>query len=195
VELALFDFDGTITKGDTIFTFIQYYHGKKKYLFGCMVLFPVFFLYCLKILNHHKAKELTLSYFFRNKDRDEFITKANDFTKEILPKMILDSAMEKIKWHLERDHKVVIVTGSLNILVENWCREHGLDLISSRLDMSSQRLSGHLAGINCFSKEKVVKIREKYNLYDYSRIYAYGDSKDDKYMFGLAHESYFKLFS
>ncbi len=194
MELALFDFDGTITRGDTTFSFIRFFRGTARLYIGVVALFPMFLLYRLKVITHHRAKDITLAYFFGGCDRDELIERANAFAREILPRMIRPAAVEKIRWHRERKHTIAVVTGSLDILVGEWCREHGAELICTRLDMRSSRISGHIDGTNCFKEEKARRIREQYRLDEFEKIYAYGDSSGDRYMFDLAHEIHFKPF-
>jgi len=40
--------------------------------------------------------------------------------------------------------------------------------------------------------EKVLRIKEKYDLKEFEKIFAYGDSKGDREMLALAHEGYYK---
>ena len=48
-------------------------------------------------------------------------------------------------------------------------------------------------GVNFFI-EKGNRVKEAYNLDDYDRIYAYGDSRGDKELLGLSDKSFYKPF-
>ena len=48
-------------------------------------------------------------------------------------------------------------------------------------------------GVNFFI-EKGNRVKEAYNLDDYDRIYAYGDSRGDKELLELADKSFYKPF-
>ncbi|MDX1956231.1 MAG: haloacid dehalogenase-like hydrolase, partial [Chitinophagaceae bacterium] len=64
-------------------------------------------------------------------------------------------------------------------------------LISSLLSEEGQRITGKLEGKNCNGEQKVVRIKEQFNLDEYKEIFAYGDSKGDRPMLQLAtHPSY-----
>ena len=45
--LALFDFDGTLTKKDTMFEFIRFSKGNLMLLIGLIISFPILVLYKL----------------------------------------------------------------------------------------------------------------------------------------------------
>jgi HAD superfamily hydrolase (TIGR01490 family) len=194
MHLALFDFDGTISTKDTILNFIHFSCKRRKVFFGYFVLMPVLILYGLKLLSHHKAKEIMLGYYFGGWDKSTLIACADRYSEEVIPNIIRPAALERIKWHLEQKHNVVVVSGSLDILIGSWCKERGLDLICTELDFSSDTVTGKLASNNCFAEEKPIRIKEKYFLEKFSHIYAYGDSSGDRAMMSLAHESHYRPF-
>jgi phosphatidylglycerophosphatase C len=53
-------------------------------------------------------------------------------------------------------------------------------------------LTGEYRGEDCTGQEKVKRVMEKVNLADYSKIYAYGDTKEDLDLLELAHEKYYQ---
>jgi len=61
-----------------------------------------------------------------------------------------------------------------------WCREQGLDLLGTRLQVVDGQLTGRIDGENCRGPEKVRRIYSKYNSDDYAKIYAYGDTEGDR---------------
>lgn len=194
-RLALFDFDGTISKKDTTSDFIAYACGNKKALLGFLRLSPVFLRYNLRLISDHAAKEMSLAHYFRQWDRDAFIAAAKRYASEVLPTIIKPSALDRILWHKQNDHTVAVVTGSLEILLEDWCKDMGLDLIATGIDLSGAKLSGKLSTRNCYQAEKARRITEKYDLGKYAYIYAYGDSKGDREMLQLAHARFYNSFS
>ena len=50
MNIALFDFDGTITKKDTLFDFIIFAVGYKTFIIKLISLVPFLILYTLKII-------------------------------------------------------------------------------------------------------------------------------------------------
>jgi phosphatidylglycerophosphatase C len=193
--IALFDFDGTITKKDSLVDFIQFVIGKPKYFIGIFFLSLMLITYKLKMISNHEAKEKLITYFFKGWDLDCFQKLANLYSSEMLYKIINEEAIKKIKWHQQKGHEIVVVSASVENWLKNWCIFNNLELISTKLEINNGKLSGKFATRNCFGIEKVKRIKEKYNLENFDFIYAYGDSIGDKQMLELANKSYYRCFN
>jgi phosphatidylglycerophosphatase C len=193
--IALFDFDGTITKKDSLVDFIQFVIGKPKYFISILYLSPMLVSYKLKLISNHLAKEKLVTYFFKGWNEDYFQKLADQYSSERLDKIICVQALEKIKWHQQSGHEIVVVSASMENWIKKWCTINNLELISTRLEIINSKLSGKFATRNCFGIEKVKRIKEKYDLEEYDLIYAYGDSIGDKQMLELANKSYYRCFN
>jgi phosphoserine phosphatase len=55
-------------------------------------------------------------------------------------------------------------------------------------------ITGKISGRNCHGDEKVCRIKEHFNVSQFSEVIAYGDSAGDKEMLALAHRRYYKPF-
>lgn len=187
MNLAFFDFDGTITVKDSMIHFISYAVGYRKFLAGFILLSPILIAYKLKLIPNWKAKEIVLSYFFNGWEISQFEEIATRYSKEELPKIIRKTSWEKIERHKDQGDTVVVVTASIETWVKGWSKDHGLELIATKLEVKDDKLTGRLSGKNCYGTEKVNWIREKYNLKEFEEIYVYGDSSGDKEMLALAH--------
>ncbi|UZS00102.1 HAD-IB family hydrolase [Chondrinema litorale] len=192
--LALFDFDGTITYKDTFIEIIKYQKGVFDFFIGFLILSPILLLYKLKIILNWRAKEMVLSYFFKDMDVEEFGKKCESFTNEVLPKLIRPDALIQIQEHLRKEHRVIIVSASADLWLKYWCFQNNVELISSKLENKDGKITGKLLGKNCYGQEKVNRIKEIINLQYYKYIYAYGDSKGDKQMLSIATNSFYKFF-
>ncbi|MCD6116152.1 HAD-IB family hydrolase [bacterium] len=193
-DIAFFDFDGTVTGKDSFPDFIKYSVGKKNYYSGLILLTPVLAAYKLKIIPNFIAKEKLIAYFFKNWEIDYLQNIANQYSINEIDKIVNSRAIEKIKWHKQKNHKVVIVSASLECYLKAWCSKNDIDLISTMLEVKKNRITGKLAGKNCYGNEKLNRIKEKYNLSEYNSIYVYGDSKGDKQMLDIADKKYFRAF-
>ena len=193
-NIAFFDFDGTISNKDSLVEFIQYAVGKPRYYMGIIYLTPILIAFKLKIIKNHKAKEMFLSHFFKNWNRDKFINIADKYSLEELDKIVRKKALDKIKWHKNQGDKVVVVSASIHCWLLEWCKREDISLISTKLDYIDDKLTGKFATPNCHGKEKVSRIHEAYYLKDYNIIYAYGDSLGDKELLELAHKPFLKPF-
>ena len=194
MKIAFFDFDGTITTQDSLPDVIKFAIGKPKYYLGLCLLSPILLAYVLKLLPNHSAKEKMISYFFKGWPEKTFQAVANEYSINKIDPIVRHKAIEKLRWHLEQGHKVVIVSASMKSWLKKWCDTQNVELISTQLEIKQGKLTGKFATKNCHGKEKVNRIKEQYSLQDYSYIYAYGDSSGDKDMLKLANEAFYKPF-
>ena len=194
MQIALFDFDGTITTKDSLVDFIQFALGKPAYYFGLLSISPMLTAYKLKLIPNYIAKEKLITHFFKNWDANRFQKLADQYSIEQIDKITRPKAMEKIAWHQQQGHKVVIVSASIECWLKKWCQSNNIDLISTRLESINGKLTGKLATKNCHGIEKVNRIKEQYDLNEFDYIYAYGDSASDKEMLELSDQSYYKIF-
>lgn len=193
MNIAFFDFDGTISFKDSFIAFLRY---KNKWGFYAKFLFilPLFIAYKLGFFSEQGIKNLCLGLVYKNTSKDDFDALCARFSKEVLPSILRPLAEQKLAWHKEKGDKIVIVSASLEEYLAPWCEKNGFELIASRLEVRAGRITGKLAGLNCHGDEKVRRIKEKYDLLGFEKIYAYGDTKGDLPMLSLAHESFFKPF-
>lgn len=194
MKLALFDFDGTITNKDTLFEFIKFAKGKLTFYAGFIVLLPVLILFKAGLISNQKAKEIVLSFFFKGMDAKAFKEITREFSITIVPHLIRPLALEKIKWHIAESHKVIIVSASVEDWIKPWANTFNIDVISSKLEVINNKVTGKLSGKNCNAEEKVELIKCSLCLSDFNYIYAYGDSKGDLAMLELANEKNYKPF-
>ena len=194
MKIALFDFDGTITTDDSLIRFIRFVMGDMKTLWGMIILSPMLVTYELKLIPNYKAKQMMLSYFFKGMDEQQFRKVAEKYSLRQIDTMRRPKAMEKIAWHKEQGHKIVIVSASIECWLKPWCDRNNLDLVATKIETKDGIVTGKLLTKNCYGIEKINRVKEVYNLSDYDHIYAYGDSRGDKELLALADESFYKPF-
>ena len=193
-KIAFFDFDGTITTDDSLLKFIRFVVGDRRFLLGLVVLSPMLVLYKLKLIPNYKAKQYMLSWFFKGMSKDAFLKVANEYSLVHIDKILRPKAIEKINWHKNQGHKVVVVSASIECWLRPWCEKNSLELIATKLEIKDDIVTGKLLSKNCYGVEKVNRIKELYDLEIFDYIYAYGDSIGDKQMLELAHEKFYKPF-
>jgi len=194
MTLALFDFDGTITTDDSLIKFIRFVVGDTKFIWGMTLLSPMLTAYKLKLIPNYKAKQYMLSYFFKGMSEEKFLEVANEYSLNHIDTILRPKAMEKIAWHKEQGHKIVIVSASIECWLKPWCDKNELELIATKLEIKNGIVTGRFKTKNCYGIEKAVRVREIYNLDDYDHIYAYGDSRGDTELLELAHTKNFRAF-
>lgn len=192
MQLALFDFDGTISTRDTTWDFITRTCGRGRTMAGILRLIPVLIAYKQGRITHHEAKGATIRHFFGGWNEDSFADAAGRYARDVVPKIIRREALDRVRWHLDMGHTVAVVTGSMEILITHWCNGMGIDLIATGVGPGDRGIG--LTTRNCFKEEKARRIRERYDLEKYDVIHAYGDSEGDCEMMALAHRKYYRRF-
>ena len=112
-----------------------------------------------------------------------------------LPVPLYPEAVERVAWHVERGHLIVIVSGTLEPLAERAAcdLEAGLDargltstirVCATHLEQSDERWTGRIVGEAMFGEAKARAIRRiaAEEELDLRRCFAYGDSSSDRWM-------------
>jgi len=194
LRLSLFDFDGTITTDDSLISFIRFVVGDAKFIWGMTLLSPMLTAYKLKLIPNYRAKQYILSYFFKGMAKEKFMQVAKEYSLKHIDTILRPKAMEKIAWHKEQGHKIVIVSASIECWLKPWCDKNDLDLIATKLEVKDGIVTGKFLTKNCYGIEKANRVQEQYNLSDCDHIYAYGDSRGDRELLELADEKFYKPF-
>lgn len=192
--IAFFDFDGTITKKDSFLDFVSFTEGRVKMYKGVLVHFIPILGYKLSLVSGHQVKEILLTYFYKGRSETELTELGIQYSNIKLPEIIRPKAIERIKWHKDQGHQVVVVTASISQWVKPWCDQLNIKCIATEIDVINKLITGKLKGGNCIGSEKVVRIQEEYNLESLEYIYAYGNSKGDKELLEIANEKYYCFF-
>lgn len=194
-SIAFFDFDGTITNKDSMWLFLKYFGGNIKFYTQIIPLIPALLLFKLGIVTSKNIKELVFKRFFKNYELVLFEEKCKIFTDKILVNHIRPEALQRIIWHKEKGHQIVVVSASPKNWIKYWCVDKNIDLIATELEVCKHQLTGKIKGENCKGKQKVIRIKQDYDLDVYDIVYAYGDSAGDKEMLEIADKAFYRRFS
>jgi phosphatidylglycerophosphatase C len=193
-SIAFFDFDGTITHRDSFGAFLIFAVSRIKLIFIFSILSPVWVLFAFGLLSASRVKAILVFMFFKNWTIEDMRSQGSKFAKDIIPSLIRPQALDKIAWHREQGHKLVVVSASLSYWLEDWCHASGMDLICTEMEEFQGVLTGRLKTQNCFGPEKVRRIQNQYDLGGFQTIYAYGDTRGDREMLALSHQGEYRPF-
>ena len=193
-EIAFFDFDGTISHKDSMIEFMKKYIGVYSFYKALIVLSPVLLAYKLRMISNHKAKEKLINYLFKGWSFLNFKRIAENYSNNEIYNIVRPSAIERIKLHQKKGHKVVIVSASVENWLEGWCENNNIELIATKLQVLDGKITGKYLTKNCYGQEKVNRIKKLFNIDNYSEIHVYGDSRGDKEMLNIATKKYYKPF-
>lgn len=192
--IAFFDFDGTITTKDTLLEIFKYRHGKLKFYLGFLLSSPYLVAYKAGIISNQLAKEKTLKLFFGGMKAEVFNAFCEEFAANVIPSLLRQKALKEIDLLKQAGAEVVIVSASPENWLQPWCTALNLKLLATQLEVNNNKITGRIKGNNCHGEEKVRRIREAYNLADYTTVYCYGDTSGDKPMLAMATHAFYQPF-
>ncbi|MEI7035879.1 HAD family hydrolase [Fulvimonas yonginensis] len=191
-DLALFDFDGTITTRETMPGFMHRAVPGWRLACGGLLLAPWVLGYRRGRVSGVAVRAAIVRFGFAGVPLTQLQAHGEAFAAEVLPAELRPQAMARIRWHQRQGDTVVVVSGGLDVYLAPWCRAQGLALICSTLEHRHGRLTGRYLGAQCVGEEKAHQVRARYELAAYERVYAYGDTHEDLPLLGLAHHRFYR---
>jgi HAD superfamily hydrolase (TIGR01490 family) len=192
MNLALFDFDGTVTRSDTWTPFMRLAVRPTRMLLAQVLLGPVVVGYRVGMVSASRGRQAAARVGFQGEDAAAVRRIGVRYATGVLPGTIRQSALDRIEWHRRQGDEVVIVSASLDVYLLPWCEGYGLDCICTTLEEHGGRLTGKYVEGDCAGAEKARRIQLRYELPRYEVIYGYGDSAEDRPMLELAHKKYYR---
>jgi phosphatidylglycerophosphatase C len=184
--VAVFDFDGTLTRGDTLLPFLRRVGGglplAGALLAGCvrLGLAPAGY-------RRDRAKEAVLARVMAGESVERLAPLADAYAADLVARRLLPPTCRRLEWHRESGHAVVIVSASPELYVSAVGRRLGVDaVLGTRLEVGDDgRLTGRLAGPNCRGPEKAVRLQAWLGPGP-AQLWCYGDSAGDAELLALA---------
>lgn len=194
-RLAIFDFDGTITRHDSFFPFLIFCFGYFQVFRVGIMMIPILMMYKLKLISNSKAKEKVFEKFFKGISQKDFNQLCRRYSLKKISPMIRIKALEKIIRHKAKGDKVIILSASIENWIKPWADSHGIDdVIGTTVEIKDGILTGKFDSPNCHGKEKVRRLVEKYKNLDSYHLCSYGDSRGDKELLAISDEPFYRLF-
>ena len=184
--VAAFDFDGTITRKDTLVPFLRRFRGLPRFAGAFVQTLPA----ALTGPDRREAyKAAVFHQLLRGVPAEDLTAAALDYGRQ-LPAQFRPATVERIRWHQEEGHEVVIVSASLRAYLDPVVEHLGLDGVCAvELEVADDgRLTGRMAGPNCRGAEKVVRLTDWLGGASPERLWAYGNSSGDRELLAAAHE-------
>lgn len=185
-DLALFDFDGTLTTRETFPDFMRYAVARPRLIVGGVLLAPVVFGYRRGWVAGNPTRASIVQVGLRGVDAARLRAQGEAFAREVLPGVLRPEAMARLAWHRDRGDRIVVVSGGLDVYLAPWCAAQGVELLCSVLAERDGRIIGY-AGAQCVGEEKVRRVGALCDPQAYAAIHAYGDTHEDQAMLAMAH--------
>lgn len=159
--IAIFDLDKTITRAPTWTRFLIFVNRTR----------PAFLLHLARILVQGAGYKLGLASrdsvkvvslrSLAHLSRAELEAAAAAFIEREVRSGLRPGAVEAIRWHAAKGHRLIIATASVDLVADELARALGFhEVIATRLDWSSQSdvPAPRLLGANCYGAEKLRRI-------------------------------------
>lgn len=192
MNIALFDFDGTITECDTFTPFIRKAIPRSRMIVGRLLLMPSILAYRTGILSASSIRQQIVYIGLKGFSKRCLETLGKNHANEFLSNVVRANALDRIQWHLDSADRVIIVSASLDVYLKPWCDKIGVELICSQLDNKGDILTSKYYKGDCTGAEKVRRVESLIDLKAYEKIYDYGDTKEDDELLQIADEKYFQ---
>lgn len=192
--VAAFDFDGTLTRRDTLLPFLLHTLGAAAVARHALALSPTLAGYALGLIGNGVAKERVLVRCLAGMRMDELQQEGERFAALILPGLLRQEALHRLDWHKQQGHRCVVISASLDFYVQPWAIKAGFDdVIATHLETREDgRITGKLSGANCYGIEKVRRLEALLGAREGYSLYAYGDSRGDKELLSSADYPYYR---
>jgi len=188
--IAAFDFDGTLTRTDTMLAFCRFVRGNRLFVLDLLLLSPMLVGYVLGIIPNDRAKQQFLRKILGGMEASTLYAQGGAFCREVLPQLLRPEMMEKLQAHREKGDMCLLVTASLPFWTAPFAAAHDMVLVASAPEIVAGYFTGNLAGQNCYGPEKVRRLEaalaEKGIAPPYTTRAAYGDSRGDREMLAWA---------
>jgi phosphatidylglycerophosphatase C len=188
--IAAFDFDGTLTRRDTLIPFLARV-SLGRLIAAIMLAAPALIGYALNLWPRGRAKQTLCSAALRGKPRATLTAIAHAWVDNIA---LRPHSLERLKWHQAHGHHCVLISASLDVYLEVVAERLGFDdLLCTGLAVDAQnRVTGKFAGPNCWGPEKVLQLQKRFGPPSGYELYAYGDSLGDRWLLDVAQHAWFR---
>lgn len=192
--VALFDFDGTLTRGDSLLPFLRFCVGTPAFLRLMAPQVPSLLGLVCGLVPNEVVKQRVLGAFFGGRPLADLEALGRTFARERLPGLLRPYMRDVLQGHLNQGHRCYLVSASLDVYLRPWGLDQGFTgVLCSRLEVSAAGLAtGRLQGRNVYGPEKVVRIQEALQEGASKIEYAYGDSRGDREMLALARQPWLR---
>ena len=184
--VAAFDLDGTLTRRDTLLPFLQRLCGTTAVMRSLAPEWSSVPAAARGTIDRDALKARVLARLLAGWQAVEVVEAAEDYAEHVVTARLRDDTTERVRWHREQGHRLLIVSASPELYVGPVAAALGFEAaLATRLEVFDGRLTGRLVGANVRGAEKVRRLAE--HLGDTPvTVWAYGDSAGDDDMLAFA---------
>ena len=186
-KLAVFDFDGTLYKGDSFVDFCAFYYLKKPWrLWFFFIQLGGFLFWKLGLLSSSQFKSLFIQYLFWDSEME--IKRMSQLFWE-RPRNFNEIVIERLVFYQKEGYTILIASASPKLLIEIACLKLNVKhVVGTELIPYKKR---HVVIKNCRGPEKLIQVKRAFP--EHHLAVAYSDNKDDLELLHQAEQGFFVL--
>ena len=208
--IAAFDFDGTLTDGDTSLPFVSFALGKVALWRAVAAVAPLFFVDFLRAVwrerqRHRKEKlgsvrgswvtlmhERILQRCFSNMSADRLRALGQQFVDHELDKFIRSAGLDRLEWHKRQGHCCVLISASIDVYLYPWGKKVGFDhVMGTELELDDGNvITGRFAVEPCWGGAKVRRLLNQFGPREGYTLYVYGEGAGDRDLIAIADHGF-----
>ena len=198
IVIAAFDFDGTLTKRDTLLPYLARGLGWFRLLLALLICSPWLAGFALRLIPNDVAKKKLMLFTLKGKSVAEMDDWTNRWLAQDFSGQLQDWSMARLAEHKQAGHYCVMVSASPDIYLKRVAQKLGFDaLLCTEMAVMDGRLTGDMKTPNCHGKQKVLRLKawmaERFGADSGAEVvYAYGDTSGDKPMLRLAEHAFYR---
>lgn len=180
-DLAAFDFDGTLTRRDSLLPFLVAVCGPARVGAALTLLAPRLAAMAAGRAERDDTKQRLLSHLVAGRPEEELVEAGRRYADRLATRL-----RPEVVAHLDRHradgHVLVLVSASPELYLAPLGEQLGFDtVLATRLAVDGGgRLTGRIEGANCRGPEKVVRLRAWLDGRTPRESWAYGDTAGDE---------------
>jgi phosphatidylglycerophosphatase C len=185
--VAAFDFDGTLTRRDSLLPFLTAVRGPVSVGVAMSRLSPRLALMAAGRADRDDTKERLLGLLLAGRPAHEIEAAGAQYADRLATRLRSD-VVERLEWHRDSGHALVLVSASPAVYLDPLGAQLGFAaVLATRLQTAPDgTLTGRLEGANCRGPEKVMRLRTWLGPREPAEIWAYGDSPGDEDLLAFA---------
>jgi phosphatidylglycerophosphatase C len=188
--VAAFDFDGTLTRRDSVLPFLKRFVLRPAVLGRAVIELPRVIV-ALARGDRDRLRAAATRAVLTGVPRADVEAAGHAFAGEIVAGRLRGDTTERLRWHVAQGHRVVVVSASYDCYLHGVAAALGAEaVLSTRLEVRDGRCTGSLIGRNCRAVEKVARLDTWLTgqglRRDQVELWAYGDSAGDRELLAYA---------
>jgi phosphatidylglycerophosphatase C len=176
--VAAFDFDGTLARRDTLMPFLRQARGMARVVVAAGRA-------GLASRDRDRLKVAAVGHLFRGFPAGRLDELGRDYVQTLV-RLLRPEMVERLRWHQDEGHAVVIVSASLGVYLRPLAQRLEIDaaLAVELVCDAAGLLTGEVVGqLNTRGPEKVARLRswtdQRFGPAQRYELWAYGDSPGD----------------